>query len=58
MNYPVPGGPSATIVQSVFARLAATDRVVAASMSAWNPALDEDGESERICLETFKALVG
>ena len=36
-NYPAPGGPSSEDVGAVFARLAATGRVVAASMSAWNP---------------------
>ncbi len=58
MNYPVPGGPNAAIMQSIFTRPAATERVVAASMSAWNPVLDEDGGTEQVCLQTFNALVG
>ncbi len=39
INYPAPGGPSAEAVRGTVASLAATGRVVAASVSSWNPAL-------------------
>jgi arginase family enzyme len=41
----------------VLARLAASGRVVAASMSAWNPKLDADGATERLCRDACEALV-
>ena len=40
INYPAPGGPSAGEVAESVAQLAATDRVVAFSVSTWNPALE------------------
>ncbi len=39
INYPAPGGPSADTVRRAVANLEATGRVVAASVSSWNPAL-------------------
>ncbi len=39
INYPAPGGPSAAAVRSAVEILAASGRVVAASVSSWNPAL-------------------
>ena len=57
-NYPVPNGPGAQLVGDVMRRLAATGRVVAASMSAWNPDLDEDGRTKKICMTAFDALIG
>jgi len=39
MNYPAPGGPSLDLVHAVMVSLAATGRVVAFSLSSWNPAL-------------------
>jgi arginase len=39
MNYPVPGGPSLDLVHAAMVSLAATGRVVAFSLSSWNPAL-------------------
>jgi arginase len=56
-NYPVPGGPSAQEVGQVFARLSGTGRVVAASMSAWNPDLDQDGRTGELCMSSFKVLL-
>jgi arginase len=41
VNYPSPGGPPADVVRSAVANLAASERVVAASISSWNPALPE-----------------
>jgi arginase len=39
VNYPSPNGPSAELVRAAVGHLAASDRVVAASVSTWNPQL-------------------
>lgn len=39
INYPAPGGPALEAVAAAVAGLAATGRVVAYSLSSWNPAL-------------------
>ena len=56
-NYPAPGGPSVDLVNKVMQRLASTGRVVAASMSTWNPELDHDGATARVCMDAFRLLV-
>ncbi|MGI9465042.1 MAG: arginase family protein [Aestuariivirgaceae bacterium] len=56
-NYPVPGGPGAKTVNEVMQRLASTGRVAAASMSAWNPDLDLDGRTAKICMDAFRLLI-
>jgi arginase len=56
-HYPVPGGPSAAETAELLARLAATGRVVAASMTAWAPSLDRDGATKAKCLQAFAALL-
>ncbi len=56
-NYPVPGGPSADDVATVLTYLNKTGNVVAASMSAWTPALDLDGKTAEKCQMAFRALV-
>lgn len=57
-NYPVPGGPSSKMVGEVFSRLCGTGRIVAASMSAWNPDLDTDGTTGTACMASFAKLLG
>ena len=57
-NYPAPGGPSASIVEAVFRRLAASDQVVAVSLSSWNPRLDRDGVSQEVCMSLLETLIG
>ena len=39
VNYPAPGGPSVDAVRAAVRHLAVTGRVVAASVSSWNPEL-------------------
>jgi len=56
-NYPVPGGPGAGDLGRVFDRLAATGRIVAASVSTWNPELDGAAESQRISMDLLHRLV-
>ena len=56
INYPAPDGPSATTVAESVAALAATGRVVAFSVSTWNPALagaDRAAASTRMIAEPF-----
>jgi len=55
-NYPVPGGPSSDDLRKVFAHLAGSGQVVAASMTCWTPHLDTDGRSAEVCMSTFEAL--
>lgn len=57
MNYPAPGGPSADTVRRVFRHLAATGRVTAVSLSAWNPELDGDGRSQAISMSLLQELL-
>ena len=57
MNYPEPGGPSLDIMHKLFRRLAETGRVVAVSLSTWNPALDEDGRSETAVMSLLDTLL-
>jgi arginase family enzyme len=42
----------------VFAHLAASGRVVAVSVSTWNPELDEDGRSRRAVMSLLETLLG
>jgi len=56
MNYPTPGGPPLVTMQRVFQRLADTGRVVAVSMSSWNPALEGAGRSAKICFDLLQTL--
>ena len=57
-NYPAAGGPSASVVQSVFNRLARSGRVAAVSLSAWNPELDNARRSEDVSMALLYTLVG
>jgi len=58
MNYPAPGGPSVETLRHVFGRLAQTGRVVAVSLSSWAPELDQDGQSQAVCMELLNVLAG
>ena len=58
MNYPAPGGPPAETVRDVLRALAATDRVVAVSVSLWEPALDPDGHTQAVVQGALNALLG
>ena len=58
MNYLTPGGPSAGTLREVFRHLADTGRVIAVSVSAWNPDLDADGKSQKVCIALLETLLG
>jgi len=57
MNYPAPGGPSVNTLQRVFQHLAHTSRIVAVSLSSWNPSLDPDGRSQTAAMSLLHALL-
>lgn len=58
MNYVARGGPLASELAEVFADLAHTARIVAVSVSTWNPKLDEDGRTRKVCMELLDVLLG
>jgi arginase family enzyme len=58
MNYLAPGGPSAEDLGRIFDRIAATGRVRAVSVSAWNPALDPAGHTETVVMGLLQRLLG
>ena len=57
VSYPAPGGPSSSQLKEVFHHLATIYDIVALSLSAWNPELDHDGSSQKLCMETFEILI-
>jgi arginase len=57
MDFPASGGIGVVNLQSVFHRLAQTRRVVAVSMATWNPALDPDGLSQKMCMRLLQELI-
>jgi len=57
-NYPATGGPSATLMQTVFRHLARTGRIAAVSVAAWNPALDPNRQSEIVSMSLLETLIG
>jgi arginase len=58
MNYLATGGPNAAQLGDVFQALAETGRIIAISMSTWNPHLDRDGRTADICLSLLRTLMG
>lgn len=56
VNYPSPGGPSAAQVEAAIRQLAGSGRVVAASVSSWNPQLpeaDRSAATTRLIMDVF-----
>ncbi|NIM94619.1 MAG: hypothetical protein GTO18_13040 [Anaerolineales bacterium] len=58
MSYPAEGGPSQEELQEVFWLLSETGRVVAVSMSSWNPDFDADGQTQTVCMDLLRVLLG
>ena len=58
VHYPAPGGPAAQLVADLLRALAATDRIVAVSVSTWDPALDPDGHAQAVAQAALNALFG
>ncbi|MCA9932312.1 MAG: arginase family protein [Ardenticatenaceae bacterium] len=57
MNYLAAHGPTLDTLQQVLRRLAATGRVVAVSLSSWNPTMDGDGRSRQIAMNLLQELL-
>jgi arginase len=57
MNYPAAGGPTAENLQTVMRHLRRTQRIAAVSVSSWNPQMDKDGRSRRVCMELLNELI-
>jgi arginase len=57
MNYLAPGGPSVAELQALFRSLAQTGKIVAVSLSSWNPGLDGDGRSQAVCMALLRTLI-
>jgi arginase family enzyme len=57
MNYQAVGGPASETLRHVFRRLAASGRVAAVSLSAWNPEMDADGASGDLVMSLLAELV-
>lgn len=57
MNYPAFGGPSVLDLQNIFRYLAQTGQVSAVSISSWNPKLDKDGHTQKVCMALLETLV-
>lgn len=57
MNYLAPGGPALETVRQVLRRLAKTGRVVAVSLSSWNPAMDGNGRSRDVVMSLIYELL-
>ena len=58
MSYLAAGGPSAKVLQTVMKHLRRTVKIAAVSMSTWNPNMDADGHSRRICMALLEDLIG
>jgi len=57
MNYPAAGGPSAKELQTVMKHLNGMEKIAAVSVSSWNPAMDKDGRSHKVCMELLNTLI-
>jgi arginase len=50
VNYPAQGGSDLATIEASLTRLAQTGRVVAVSVTMWNPELDEEGQAEQVVM--------
>ena len=58
MNYVAAGGPSAANLALVFEYLSRSGKLAAVSVSTWNPELDADGKSRKVCMQLLSTLIG
>jgi arginase len=58
MNYFAAGGPDLDQLKEIFQHLAATEQVLAVSLSSWNPDLDRDRRTQRACMKALEVLLG
>ena len=57
VDYPAPHGPNDTQMEAVFRFLASLKRIVAVSVSAWNPTRDKDGRTTKLCLQLLQIIL-
>ena len=57
VNYPAEGGPSLETVEASLSHLAQTGRVVAVSVSMWEPEKDENTTAEETVMGIIERLV-
>jgi len=57
MNYLAAGGPSATELQTVMEHLRRTEKIAAVSVSTWNPQMDIDGQSRKVCMGLLDTMI-
>jgi arginase len=57
MSFSAAGGPRASELEDIFRFLAQTLRIVAVSLSSWNPDLDTDGETKKTSMNLLRALL-
>jgi arginase family enzyme len=57
MNYYAPGGPTLEQLITIFHHLAETKRIIAVSLSSWNPELDPDQHTQQVCMDALQALL-
>ncbi|MBU7015011.1 MAG: arginase family protein [Theionarchaea archaeon] len=57
MSYRAEGGLSAGELREVFRYLSETGRIVAVSLSSWNPRMEGADQSRRTCMDLLKTLV-
>ncbi len=57
-NYPAPGGSSESTIRSVFKFLSLNENIVAVTLSTWNPSLDINKKTEKVCMSFLQTLLG
>ena len=57
VSYPAEGGPRSGELSAVFTHLNQTAKIVAVSMSAWNPRMDGAEKSQAICMKLLSDLI-
>ncbi|MEA3438886.1 MAG: arginase family protein [Chloroflexota bacterium] len=57
MNYTASNGPSSDALKAIFHHIAQTERIVAVSVSTWNPYLDGDGSTQAVCKGALEFLL-
>jgi len=58
MTYVASGGPSSEELNLVFEYLNHSGKLAAVSVSTWNPRLDPDGKSRKVCMQLLDTLIG
>ncbi len=57
VNYPAQGGADPATIEASLAHLAQTGRVIAVSVTMWNPELDEVGQAEQVVMGIVERFV-